>query len=74
MTRVNIKVSRNTKMQLYSEDTGVFCLLCRALSILTCAVYGARHDLRWEILGACKASDTPLRSLSYHSVDCSDVV
>lgn len=36
--------------------------------VLTCALYGAGHDLRLKILGTCKPSNTPLRSISYHSV------
>lgn len=39
-----------------------------ARHVLTSSIYGAAHDLRRKILGACKPSDTPLRSLSYQFV------
>lgn len=49
----------------------LYCLICRSYRscVGTSAIYGADHDLRSEILGVCKAPDTPLGSLSYHSVE-----
>lgn len=60
-SRVQVGADRESRSVLFDMQG--------AQHVLTSSIYGASHDLRRKILGACKPSDTPLRSLSYHCVD-----